>query len=283
MAYRLNYRDHDFALPSGEFVIGRSSECQLAINDPLMSRRHAVLHVRGDEIMIDDLGSRNGVLVNGTRIAAPFALTDGDVITLGNQEVRVVLGTEDRAALRESAPRRMDTQTMVPINVADARSQLETTMDDSVLASWKKSSKSHASFRLIGGVADKALAMGRVDEAERLLHGLLSDVICAAREGRLPESSVTEEAATYAARLAAATGRASWADYIFELYKLARKPLPSGIVDELYGLVRKLKTLEPFGLRAYLQELHVAASSFGPADRFLVQRIEGLERLVSVK
>ena len=65
MAYRLRYLAHDLELPIGEFVVGRSTECQLSLDDPLVSRRHAVLRVRRDGVSVQDLGSRNGVLVNG--------------------------------------------------------------------------------------------------------------------------------------------------------------------------------------------------------------------------
>src|SRR4029078_5415289 len=88
--------------------------------------------------------------------------------------------------------------------------------------------------QLLGGGADKALAMGRAEEAERILQALLLDILTRAREGHTIEPSIAETAAKYAARLGGATSKGMWVDYVFELYKRMKIPLPAQIVDELY-------------------------------------------------
>ena len=85
MPFRLRYLAHDFELPEGPFVIGRSGECQLSLDDPLVSRRHATLNVSSDGVAVVDLESRNGVYVNGVRILSERNLSDGDRITIGSQ------------------------------------------------------------------------------------------------------------------------------------------------------------------------------------------------------
>ena len=90
-------------------------------------------------------------------------------------------------------------------------------------------------------------------------------------------------AARYAARIGGAIGKASWIDYVFDLYAALRRPAPASIVDELYTVVRKVKTLDLALIRAYLADLRGMASSLGPAQKFLIQRLEGLERLVALK
>src|SRR4051812_43775892 len=87
MAFRLRYQAHDEALALGEFVIGRSIECQLSLDDPLVSRRHAILRVSQDTVTVQDLGSRNGVLVNGTKIEGVCSIGPGDKIAIGSQEM----------------------------------------------------------------------------------------------------------------------------------------------------------------------------------------------------
>ena len=57
----------------------------------------------------------------------------------------------------------------------------------------------------------------------------------------------------------------------------------AAVVDELYTVVRKAKSIDLPMLRGYLAELRLAAPTHGPAEQFLVKRIEGLERLVSLK
>src|SRR3981081_493023 len=57
----------------GELVIGRESG-GLDIGDPQLSRRHAAVRLRGDTVVVEDLGSRNGTYVNGARINRPTRL-----------------------------------------------------------------------------------------------------------------------------------------------------------------------------------------------------------------
>ena len=61
MRFRLRYLQHDLELNEGEFVVGRNASCQLSLDDPLVSRRHALFGVLPDQVTIEDLGSRNGV------------------------------------------------------------------------------------------------------------------------------------------------------------------------------------------------------------------------------
>jgi hypothetical protein len=73
-------------LPLEPLVVGRSRECDLVLDDPSASRRHAELRPDGGGWRIVDLGSTNGIEVNGRRL--PWAvLADGDVVTIGQTEL----------------------------------------------------------------------------------------------------------------------------------------------------------------------------------------------------
>ena len=52
----------------GRLVIGRGSDCDLVLDEPEMSRRHAVIENSGDGIYLRDLGSANGTFVNGVQV-----------------------------------------------------------------------------------------------------------------------------------------------------------------------------------------------------------------------
>ena len=70
-------------LLAGErMTIGRSRECEIVIDDPNVSRRHAELRKTIDGWMVVDLGSTNGVKLNGKRVREEV-LRPGDSITLG--------------------------------------------------------------------------------------------------------------------------------------------------------------------------------------------------------
>lgn len=286
MGYRLRYQAHDIELPVGEFLIGRSAECQLALDDPLVSRKHAALRVRKDGVTVEDLGSRNGVLVNGAKIEGAQPVTDDDRLTIGGQELRVYFVDESADASTHEQYRR-HTQTL-GMGVSEIELHLAAAAATPVpppppQPDVTSSGRGMQSFQLLGGVADKAFAMGRAEEAERILQSLLLEVAARAREGKAVEPSLAEQSARYAARLAGATTKASWIEYVFELYSALKRPAPAAVIDELYTMVRKVKSLDPKGLRAYLAVLRDVQSSFGPAERFVVQRIEGLERLISAK
>lgn len=52
----------------GKLVIGRGSDCDLVLDEPEMSRRHAMIENSGDMIFLRDLGSANGTFVNGVQV-----------------------------------------------------------------------------------------------------------------------------------------------------------------------------------------------------------------------
>lgn len=74
-------------LLSGPCVIGRRSDNDLQINNVQVSRRHALLMNFNDDWWLNDLGSRNGVLVNGVRLNNARRLRDGDEIRIANHRM----------------------------------------------------------------------------------------------------------------------------------------------------------------------------------------------------
>ena len=85
--YRLRLLLQEFDLPRGTTLIGRSYDCHVTIEDPLVSRQHARIEVEGDRVTVFDLGSRNGVKVNGAGIKGSQDLRHGDRVRIGTQEL----------------------------------------------------------------------------------------------------------------------------------------------------------------------------------------------------
>jgi DNA-binding winged helix-turn-helix (wHTH) protein len=71
-------------LVEGDNVVGRDEDVVVRIDAPGISRRHALIRLRGGEATIEDLGSKNGTYVRGGRLAGPIMLHDGDVFVLGD-------------------------------------------------------------------------------------------------------------------------------------------------------------------------------------------------------
>ncbi len=73
-----------FILSKDSLTIGRDPHNDIAISDPQISRQHARI-VRQDNLMVlEDVGSTNGTFANGVRLTGPHALTNGDVVGLGD-------------------------------------------------------------------------------------------------------------------------------------------------------------------------------------------------------
>lgn len=279
MAVRLRYLAHDLEVPMGQFLIGRTPECQLSLDDPLVSRRHAILEIQPDGVFVQDLGSRNGVFINGERAEVRTRLSEGDVIKIGTQDL-VLSGIGDVPSAPKPSLRKFDmTSTMQDVRVSELQADEDPPTSVNPRRPTTDPGRRVHGLSLIGGVADKALQLGRADEAERLLLRALQQAMSKARDGSL-QPDHAEKAALYALRLAGGTTRGIWIDYVFELYTVLRAPLPGRLVDELYAVVRKVKHGDLSVLRGYTACLREISHGFGPAERFIQQRIEGLERLL---
>jgi len=271
---------HDLELSEGEFAVGRNASCQLSLDDPLVSRRHAILQVSGSTVTIEDLQSRNGVLVNNKRIEGRIMLTVGDRILIGSQELTLLSGREPSGPLSP-----MGSQAAVAAKMTLPRMRLNTPSSGIRIESDPEPSMVRRAdqFKLLGGVAEKALAMGRAGEAERLLASALADVIEATRAGRFLPPMLVDQAAKFSAKLATATGKGGWADYVIELYDAQKRPPPAPVIDELYNAMRKVTAVDMVRLRNYIASLRAYVQNYGPTERFLFQRLEGLERLAALR
>ena len=70
-------------LEPGSNVLGRGTEADIRVPDTGVSRKHADVQLHGSTVTVEDLGSTNGTLVNGRRIARQD-LADGDVVRIGH-------------------------------------------------------------------------------------------------------------------------------------------------------------------------------------------------------
>jgi DNA-binding winged helix-turn-helix (wHTH) protein len=83
-APRVVWGGRTIPLLEGENVVGRDADVGVRIDVAGISRRHALIRVRGGEATIEDLGSKNGTHLHGGRLVAAVPLNDGDVFVLGD-------------------------------------------------------------------------------------------------------------------------------------------------------------------------------------------------------
>lgn len=82
----------EFVLEGDEVVIGRAADNPVSIPDTSVSRKHALVRKTDDGWAVSDLGSGNGTLLNGDAVADETPLSNGDVIRLGDSELRFDAG-----------------------------------------------------------------------------------------------------------------------------------------------------------------------------------------------
>ena len=86
-AAKLRFEGKTAVLRSSGAVIGRSRECDVVLSDQNVSRKHAEVRPSGGKWIVKDLGSTNGVKVNGRRIQGAQSLKPGDTIELGTSTI----------------------------------------------------------------------------------------------------------------------------------------------------------------------------------------------------
>ena len=99
----LKYRGTRFPIRRGETTVGRSAYCTIVLSNHLASRQHCTLRATPNGLVIEDLGSTNGTMVNDERISGIRALSLGDVIRIGTDVLEVVEGeARARSACRNT-------------------------------------------------------------------------------------------------------------------------------------------------------------------------------------
>ena len=73
----------------GPVVVGRSPSSDIVIDEPFVSATHARFTLQGPALVLEDINSTNGTMVNGHLIGQPVTLRDGDEVQIGDTIMRV--------------------------------------------------------------------------------------------------------------------------------------------------------------------------------------------------
>jgi CheY-like chemotaxis protein len=249
--------DRDVELLPGITVLGRSKMCNIVINDPRISRRHACFAHNGREVTVEDVSSTNGLLVNGRPIQGVHRLSINDRLTIGPLTVDVCGMSEQNTSFEP-------TMRLSPVEQG--------------MRADRQGPPLPGALPIVMGVAEKALFLGENRHAERIVRPLLENLLWRCEDGRVGTRDEVDAAVGFALRLAEASGSGEWVDYVFRLYTALRHPLPPALIERLYSLLRTTSGVSVVLFRHYLAALRTIG--LGPADQFLVRRIQGLEQLI---
>ena len=84
---QLRHEGRAVLLGTAGVVLGRSRECDVVIDDANVSRKHAEVRPSGGSWTVRDLGSTNGIKINGRRVEGAQSLRAGDTIEMGTSQL----------------------------------------------------------------------------------------------------------------------------------------------------------------------------------------------------
>ncbi|MBI5532920.1 MAG: FHA domain-containing protein [Deltaproteobacteria bacterium] len=253
----LVHRGRAYPLPrSGTLVIGRGPRCDILLDAPVVSREHCRVSITNEGVCIEDLNSSNGVYVNGQRVDKPQELAAGDQISLGRESLLLCQMTSDQraAAARSPTPPSAPKESDDEIPPSSRRDRPE--MDPYVLTTQKADA-----FETLGRLADRMLASGRLDAAEKLLSGHLNAVLASSSSASDIPDELIEIASRYALKLAAARLDGIWIDLVLECHTAFRRPLSEESLEQTRALLAHRLKINPVLLSKYQEVLRQAVGA----------------------
>lgn len=252
----------DIELGNGSVLIGRLPECDVLLQDNLVSRMHARISVQNDSVVVEDLHSTNGVYVNGQRVGHSVVLRDGDRILIGTTEISL-FESRDSSLMRLRSSRKISsipaervtpvvsqpvspaakfTQPSLPQQQPSLSQQPLTTRPGRMSNRGEgiPSTARADALKMIGGLADRLAATGNLEEASQVLSGHLKRILKGANSGLTVPADVASSASHHALTLARWTKQALWADYVVELHLSARLVMSAVTLASFEDVISRL-------------------------------------------
>ncbi len=237
--YRLRFLLQEFDLVGPEVILGRSPDCQITIEDPLISRRHARIRVSESEALISDLGSRNGVRVNGRPIQGEHALVDRDRIRLGTQELVFFVVERQERAPRPTGFMCVCTRCGTPFPEVSPQCPhcgAPPPPEEDTISGLMVEPKQSWAFQLLGEVIERALSAQRAPEADRVMRRAAKEVDERIQAGERLDPGQVAAIASYAVRLAALARDPEWLRWAFDVHRRMSLMPASPLIDRLESL-----------------------------------------------
>jgi len=263
--------------------VGRSASCHVTIEDPLVSRQHARFRIEGAKATVEDLGSRNGLVINGRSATGVAELSDGDRVRIGTQElvfcvVRAPSKTGATAGTRPTGFMCHCAACGLPYPMESPQCPScgsRERMDEDTVSGVVGEPNRNWTLELLVEVLHRAASLHRWDDVDRMLRRSQGNIEERVRSGQPVQREHLDQLAEAAARLAEVRQSAEWGNWLLDVYAtLGMVPHPA-ISERLSTLPPQArKSLAPAANRV----LESVAARGGPSeeDRAGFLRVESL-------
>ncbi len=244
---KLSWANDSVELPDGQYLIGRSAKCDIVVDEPRVSRRHAQLEVEGTDVHVVDLQSRNGIFVNDRPVRRVQALAEGDLILVGGAEFELQF-VESQAP----TPARRPHQVYVVLESIDSAEDRTAGKDCFAAAPV---TKTFDDLELIGRVAERALSAGHPQQAETLVESHLQRVLDDSFRRREVSPGTIQRALHISLLLAESTHRGGWFDYAVDLLRAQRLLCSDSVLKRLVHVQQQVDRVDQDRIRKYVDTL----------------------------
>jgi pSer/pThr/pTyr-binding forkhead associated (FHA) protein len=257
----LRHADRVLMLEDGaELVVGRASDSTICLDDLLVSRHHAVFRARPDGAYVEDLQSRNGILINGAQTPGETKLRHGDRVAVGSHVFQLLdANREKHSTLPRVAQGRADET--VPTAAVNPYATATTQSSRDV-------------FGMLFDVADKALGAGRLPDAQSAVEYLANGLVEALQKGKPVEDATLDRAGLYLVRIGEVTRDARWIERLFEVHGLAEKVPSLDVIEALAAALPRLRSSPGAAVRGFVGRMQ--QRPIPPTDRTRLVRLERL-------
>lgn len=280
--YRLRFLLQEFDLPRGATILGRSSDCHVTIEDPLVSRHHARIVLDGDRVVVYDLNSRNGVKVNGVQVKDPVELRDGDRVRIGTQELvfcRVEIMPQRAASpakttgfLRHCARcRRPYPQEAGACPNCGSTEALD---EETLSGQFGAGAEQVWSVQLFLEMLERALSLARWEDVNRILRRATVQVEERLVRGDPIDSPQLAKLAVGAASASLVLDDPTWGLWVAQVYRRVPMVAP----EEVVGKIAELIVRFPVDMAEPLEQLARHASTL-PTSPTEAPAVAALERI----
>jgi pSer/pThr/pTyr-binding forkhead associated (FHA) protein len=264
------WRGGQYELTEGSLLIGRSPECDLMLDEALVSRLHARVRVQDDRVGVEDLHSTNGVYLRGERIARYATLREADRVLIGDHEISffpLLAEAAPESGVGAAEPDRWGGRGTPPLT-------------DSPLPSTAPTTTRAGAMEVVGNVALRFAREGRAEEAATVLIPHLKRILRGASSGLEVPEPLNEQASRYAMDVAVWTANAAWLDYVIELHVATRRVMSHSAILAIQRVERWLGAIDRVLLQYYVESCAPGFRSLSDDEQL---RLRLLERLLNAE